>query len=86
MVEKQTDIVRDVTGRNDLRSVYDRADGGWKLVGELPDGSQGSVYGLGKGCNTTDFYNRLYGLCQGFIATMTLSLTHKNPNRLHGNL
>ena len=67
VLQKQIEAIKKVMGRNDLHPEFDRSAGGWKLMGELPDGSKGVVFNMGVGCNTTDFYNRLYGFYQGLL-------------------
>lgn len=74
MLQKQIEVIKRIMGRNDLHPEYDRDSGGWTLIGELPDGSKGTVFNMGTGCNTSEFYNRLYGFCQGV-------LTINNKNR-----
>lgn len=67
MLQKQIEAIKSITGRSDLRPEYDRSSGGWKLIGELSNGSKSMVFNMGPGCNTSDFYNRLYGFYQGLL-------------------
>ena len=77
MLEKQIETTKIVTGRSDLRPEYNREKGGWQLLGKSPDGTEIIMYGIDHGGNTLDFYNQLYGFCQGYIAASKFTLNTK---------
>ena len=77
MLEKQIETTKIVTGRSDLRPEYNREKGGWQLLGKSPDGTESIMYGIDRGGSTRDFYNQLYGFCQGYIAASKFTLKTK---------
>lgn len=61
------EAVRKVTKRPNLRSVYDRKEGGWRIEDKYPDGSYNTVFGFGRGHDTNSFYHLLTGFISGVI-------------------
>lgn len=65
MVERQLEVVRQVTGRKNLRCVFDRKEGGWRIEDIYPDGRYNTVFGFGRGHDTNSFYHLLLGFASG---------------------
>lgn len=59
MIEYQMEALRMLTGNKELKCIFDRQEGGWRI----DDHSEN--IDVGTGHDTNSFYHILYGLCKG---------------------